>query len=241
MPLRLWERWIALVSIFRFFRWFFVHLHFPGFLSEDTDFSFFSLIFRSFALSWLPFWGYRFFVFFVPATTPLIGVLTPSDPETKNRFRTQIFLISFFTTLPNFWIQKGCPGFRRGVRHGLEGQGQHACARGAEPVAPTEAPHQAPWRRLLKNFDKGTGDRRDCQKIARGHRPRALCVRASATWPSPRGGHGVGKFGRWRNYSSLSCFRCRIWHGCWFFSILLPEVRKPRRGVSGFWRRFDRS
>ena len=132
-------------------------MHFPGFLSEDTDFSF----------------------FFVPATTPLIGVLTPSDPETKNRFRTQIFLISFFTTLPNFWIQKGCPGFRRGVRHGLEGQGQHACARGAEPVVPTEAPHHGPWRRLLKNFDKGIGDRRECQKIARGHRPRALFVRAS--------------------------------------------------------------
>ena len=70
----------------------------------------------------------------------------------------------------NQWFQQ---------RPRITDQRQHASARGAEPVVPTEAPHHGPWRRLLKNFDKGIGDRRECQKIARGHRPRALFVRAS--------------------------------------------------------------
>ena len=37
--------------------------------------------------------------------------------------------------------------------------GPRAGARGAELVVPTEAPHQGPRRRLLKKFDKGIGDR----------------------------------------------------------------------------------
>ena len=104
----------------------------------------------------------------------------------KSRFfreqKSQSSMRTSCTTLPgraastqahegrNQWFQQ---------RPRITDHGQHASARGAEPVVPTEAPHQGPRRRLLKKFDKGIGDRRECQKIARGHRPRALFVRAS--------------------------------------------------------------
>ena len=50
----------------------------------------------------------------------------------------------------NQWFQQ---------RPRITDQGQHASAGGAEPVVPTEAPHQGQWRRVLKNFDKGIGPR----------------------------------------------------------------------------------
>ena len=82
-------------SIFRFFRGFFVNLCYSGFLFRKSDFSFFSWIFRDFALLWLPFAALRFFVFFVPPTPSLIGVFTSGGPGTKNRCRTEMTLTNF--------------------------------------------------------------------------------------------------------------------------------------------------
>ena len=69
-----------------------------GFLFRHSDFSFFSWIFRGFALLWLPFSPLRFFVFFVPPTPCLVNVFTSSDPGAKKRFRTEM-------TLTNFWLR----------------------------------------------------------------------------------------------------------------------------------------
>ena len=72
----------------------------------------------------------------------------------------------------NQWFQQ---------RPRITDHGQHASARGAEPVVPTEAPHQGPRRRLLKKFDKGIGDRWDGIKWTR-KATAATCIFCPPYW-----------------------------------------------------------
>ena len=267
VPLWLWGCCVAfLVEILNSSDWIFWRYALVALGALDRigiDFSFFSLIFRSFALSWLPFWGYRFFVFFVDFSffctflasflrIQIFRFFRSGDDPPDRRFDAERswneksvsdanFLNLFFHDSTEFLDSEGMSGIQKGCSTWPRGPGAARMRTRGGTGGSNRGPASSTMAPLAKEFRQRHRGPKRLSKIARGHRPRALCVRASATWPSPRGGHGVGKFGRWRNYSSPSCFRWRIWQGFWFFSILLPEVRKPRRGVSGFWRRFDRS